>query len=381
MTTAPAAPQEQILYGPDGQALTSSTPTRAAIEEPAAKAGDWRAVHTSDNATVWEKTTTPQDAETDGYAQRIADLEDQLARNDRPTPAPEAPAAARHPEPAQAAPAPVQKARKGFDHWGPWIALWAAVGLTASGEYALAQFVGFGGFSFLLPIGIDVYVIQAFRRHRDVAVALILMVVTNALVHLAEAGLFGVRETTAHGETTYQPLWWLIVLVSGIAPFIVWRVHRITETKRSETKETGLETTATARETETSRRNETTETKVSTRSTETTSETNRKVSPTPRIETETQVSPRPAKPETSETKPRETRETSRSPQPRKTTPAKVSAIGDRETETKKLLDLMKSRGGEMKVSLDDAINETGRPKATAAKRLKAARDQYLAETA
>jgi hypothetical protein len=35
----------------------------------------------------------------------------------------------------------------------------------------------------------------------------------------------------------------------------------------------------------------------------------------------------------------------------------------------------------MKVSLDDAIKETGRPKATAAKRLKAARDLYLAETA
>ncbi|MFJ8677242.1 hypothetical protein [Streptomyces sp. NPDC093589] len=66
---------------------------------------------------------------------------------------------------------------------------------------------------------------------------------------------------------------------------------------------------------------------------------------------------------------------------RETVTAKVSAIGDRETETNKLLDLMRSRGGEMQVSLNDAIGETGRPKATAAKRLKAARDQYLAETA
>ncbi|MEU5431023.1 hypothetical protein AB0H73_36215 [Streptomyces olivoreticuli] len=41
---------------------------------------------------------------------------------------------------------------------------------------------------------------------------------------------------------------------------------------------------------------------------------------------------------------------------------------------------MRSRGGELKVSLDDAISETGRPKSTAAKRLSAARDQYLKET-
>ncbi|MEU8469572.1 hypothetical protein AB0F30_16890 [Streptomyces sp. NPDC029006] len=59
----------------------------------------------------------------------------------------------------------------------------------------------------------------------------------------------------------------------------------------------------------------------------------------------------------------------------------VTAIGDRETETRQLLDLMKSRGGHMEVSLNDAIETTGRPKATAAKRLKTARDLYLAETA
>ncbi|MFC7924485.1 coiled-coil domain-containing protein [Streptomyces cinereoruber] len=50
--------------------------------------------------------------------------------------------------------------------------------------------------------------------------------------------------------------------------------------------------------------------------------------------------------------------------------------GDPETETRRLLDLMKSRGGADKVSLDDAITETGRPKSTAAKRLSAARDRY-----
>lgn len=92
---------------------------------------------------------------------------------------------------------------------------------------------------------------------------------------------------------------------------------------------------------------------------------------------ETTVSATPT--ETTETIRRET--VAASHKSRETVTAKVSAIGDRETETNKLLDLMRSRGGEMQVSLNDAIGETGRPKATAAKRLKAARDQYLAETA
>ncbi|MFF9787180.1 hypothetical protein [Streptomyces nigrescens] len=103
------------------------------------------------------------------------------------------------------------------------------------------------------------------------------------------------------------------------------------------------------------------------------------------IETETfavpQVSTRPDETETPETAETTRRETSAAARSRRTVTAKVSAIGDRETETRKLLALMRSRGGEMKVSLNDAIEETGRPKATAAKRLKAARDLYLDETA
>jgi hypothetical protein len=63
------------------------------------------------------------------------------------------------------------------------------------------------------------------------------------------------------------------------------------------------------------------------------------------------------------------------------TTARVTPIGDRETETNALVSLMRSRGGHMQVSLNDAIETTGRPKATAAKRLKTARDLYLAETA
>jgi hypothetical protein len=87
---------------------------------------------------------------------------------------------------------------------------------------------------------------------------------------------------------------------------------------------------------------------------------------TPQTETETPRSPQPRR-ETSETKP-----------PRRTPKRdhKVAAIGDLETETQRLLDLMHERGSAEKVSLSDAITVTGRPKATAAKRLKAARDLH-----
>jgi hypothetical protein len=85
-------------------------------------------------------------------------------------------------------------------------------------------------------------------------------------------------------------------------------------------------------------------------------------------ETETKVSQ--VKPETT---PRETAET--------TAVAIGDRSGDRDAEIALLVSLMETRGDAMKVSLKDAIRETGRPKATAAKRLKTARDLYLDETA
>lgn len=113
--------------------------------------------------------------------------------------------------------------RSVVERYGPWVALYAAIALTASGEFELASLVGFPGWiAWALPTAIDVYVVQAMRRHRDVLGALVLMVATNATYHLAASGLFGV---TGAG----MPAWWLIVLVAAIAPMIVWRVHRITE--------------------------------------------------------------------------------------------------------------------------------------------------------
>lgn len=125
------------------------------------------------------------------------------------------------------------------------------------------------------------------------------------------------------------------------------------ETKSLETSETPVPETRETRETETAH-----ETNTGSPKTETSTETSE-------TETSLPVSHPRSTPETT------ARETS----------ARITPIGDRETETNKLLDLMRSRGGAMQVSLNDAIKTTGRPKATAAKRLKTARDLYLAETA
>jgi hypothetical protein len=106
-----------------------------------------------------------------------------------------------------------------LDVWAARVVIAGAVGLTASGEYSLARMVGFGGgVAWLLPLVIDVYVIQAFRRHRDILQAIGLTIAANVIYHLAAVGLFGL---TAGGK----PQWWLIAVVASIASLILWRMH------------------------------------------------------------------------------------------------------------------------------------------------------------
>lgn len=113
-----------------------------------------------------------------------------------------------------------KKKRAGeLDVWAARVVIAGAVGLTASGEYALALMVGFSPWSaWLLPVVIDVYVIQAFRRHRDILQAIGLTIAANVIYHLAEVGLFGL---TPSGK----PQWWLIAVVASIASLILWRMH------------------------------------------------------------------------------------------------------------------------------------------------------------
>jgi hypothetical protein len=118
--------------------------------------------------------------------------------------------------------AETEQRKKRDDNLDTWAArgiIAGAVGLTASGEYSLARMAGFDqSVAWLLPFVIDVYVIQAFRRHRDIGQAIALTVAANVTYHLAAVGLFGV---TAKRE----PTWWLIALVASVASLILWRIH------------------------------------------------------------------------------------------------------------------------------------------------------------
>ena len=118
--------------------------------------------------------------------------------------------------------AEVEQRRTRDDNLDTWAArgvIAGAVGLTASGEYSLARMAGFdASVAWLLPFVIDVYVIQAFRRHRDIVQAIALTIAANVTYHLAEAGLFGVTPSR-------DPKWWLIALVASVASLILWRMH------------------------------------------------------------------------------------------------------------------------------------------------------------
>ncbi|MFD9072100.1 hypothetical protein ACFVZ2_19010, partial [Streptomyces lasiicapitis] len=106
-----------------------------------------------------------------------------------------------------------------LDTWSARGIIAGTVGLTASGEYSLARMAGFDPqVAWLLPFVIDVYVIQAFRRHRDIIPAIALTVAANVTYHLADAGRFGVTPSR-------EPKWWLIALVASVASFILWRIH------------------------------------------------------------------------------------------------------------------------------------------------------------
>jgi hypothetical protein len=115
-----------------------------------------------------------------------------------------------------------QKRDDNLDTWAARGIIAGTVGLTASGEYALARMVGFDAtVAWLLPFVIDVYVIQAFRRHRDIIQAITLTITANVAYHLADARLFGLTPTA-------KPTWWLIAMVASVASLILWRVHLMT---------------------------------------------------------------------------------------------------------------------------------------------------------
>lgn len=97
-----------------------------------------------------------------------------------------------------------------------WGALAMAIIGTASAEYGLADAAGWGRVAFALPGCLDIYVVRALRAHRDMAAAVVAMILVNAVAHLISAGLLPVSVP-------------VVVGVSAIAPLVLWRVHALRE--------------------------------------------------------------------------------------------------------------------------------------------------------
>lgn len=96
-----------------------------------------------------------------------------------------------------------------------WAAMLASIAVTAHGEWSLAVACGYAtAVAAGLPIAIDAYAIRAMRAGREIFPPVVLMIATNAGAHLVHGGML-----------TVQP--WLVVLVSAIAPVVLWRVHAL----------------------------------------------------------------------------------------------------------------------------------------------------------
>ncbi|MEV4611674.1 hypothetical protein AB0K43_03600 [Kitasatospora sp. NPDC049258] len=94
-----------------------------------------------------------------------------------------------------------------------WLAMGAAVTVSAHGEWALAVQSGFHPVVAAgLPLALDTYALRALRAGREVFPPVLGMIATNAAAHLLAAGIL-------------HPGWQLIALVSAIAPLVLWRVH------------------------------------------------------------------------------------------------------------------------------------------------------------
>ena len=98
--------------------------------------------------------------------------------------------------------------------WLKHAALGFAVIASTSAEYTLARSCGFGYVAAAVPGALDTYVIRALRVHRDVAPAVIAMILVNAVSHLVTARLLPVSPG-------------LVVLVASIAPLVLYRVHAL----------------------------------------------------------------------------------------------------------------------------------------------------------
>ncbi|MER6476782.1 hypothetical protein [Streptomyces filamentosus] len=103
--------------------------------------------------------------------------------------------------------------RKEGKDWLGWLAMGAALAVSGVSEYSLAVSCGFHpALAAGIPASLDIYSIKAMQTGHDIPYAVIAMIIVQALAHLVAAGVITVS-------------WPLIVLVSAIAPLVLWRMH------------------------------------------------------------------------------------------------------------------------------------------------------------
>jgi len=107
------------------------------------------------------------------------------------------------------------KERLGGADWVLWAALGFVLVGTAHAEYTLAVDSGWNKLvAATVPGCLDLYVIRALQKHRDVFSAVVLMVGVNVLAHLVAAG-----DVPMH--------WWIKSVIGGLGPVLLWRIHHL----------------------------------------------------------------------------------------------------------------------------------------------------------
>lgn len=98
-------------------------------------------------------------------------------------------------------------------------ALAGALVATAHAEYTLATATHVHPWvAFAVPVALDLYVVRALIKRRDVFVAVLAMVAANVVSHLIVAGVLEVK-------------WQIISAVGAIAPLVLWRVYSLKHTR------------------------------------------------------------------------------------------------------------------------------------------------------
>lgn len=93
--------------------------------------------------------------------------------------------------------------------------LGCALVVTFHAEYTLALAAGVNEYVALaVPGALDLYVIRALQKHRDVLLAVLVMVAANVASHLVSAGIIPVN-------------WAVYSAVGGTVPLLLWRGHAL----------------------------------------------------------------------------------------------------------------------------------------------------------